>query len=208
MHGHAVLHVAQSFSLRPQRDVHADHWGLRVVRLELCLPALPVTQHGDDADAANITTLSHADELCVAVELANPVFLAIDHRPDGRDLVVGDVDHATDLLLMVDLPGDGPAVDVHEEALLHRDVALGVRCLEHVVHGGAKQRPDHIDSIDLDLVALLLPKDVHAGRVDQRGDADVGLALGVIVLPCERKERVRQVVPVCDLHFGCSFSRH
>ena len=74
---------------------------------------------------------------------------------------------------MVDLPRDRPAIDVHEEALLHRDVAPWVCCLEHVVHGGAKQGPNHIDGIDLDLVALLLAEDVHSGRIDQRGHADV-----------------------------------
>ena len=168
-----LLHVGHGLLLRPQWDVHADHWCLWVLRLELRFSALPIAQHCDDADAANIATLGHADELCVAVELTHPILLAIDHRPDGRDLVVGDVDHATDLLLMVDLPGDGPAIDVHEEALLHRDIALGVRGLEHVVHCGAKQRPDHIDGIDLDLVALLLAEDVHSGCVDQRGHADV-----------------------------------
>ena len=185
MHGHAVLHVAQGFSLRPQRDVHADHGGLRVLRLELCLPALPVAQDGDDADAANVTTLGHADELCVAVELTHPVFLAIDHRPHRGDLVVRDVDEPTDLFLMVDLAGHDPAIDVHEEALLHGHVALGGGGLEHVVDGGAKQWPDHVGRIDLDVAVLLLLEDVDPRRVDEGGDADVGGALGVSVLSGE-----------------------
>jgi hypothetical protein len=89
----------------PERQINHLYRGGRVALLLVNLSPVPVTEQGADLHRLNLHALGLVNHPRINVLLGYPVGLVIHQRPDGSELVVGDLADVAAVLLQVDGSG-------------------------------------------------------------------------------------------------------
>ena len=159
-----------------------------------------VPYQGANLQAHHLLALDGLDQPFVDVELLSPLFLLLHDCPCGGELVVVD-DHALGrFLLQVNRPANLDAVDLSEEALFLEPP----RCLtplHYNVEGRAKQSPQHIACVLLDLVVVFFPHPANLRGRHDLSNAVLRVPLAVIFPLCEGHQRLWYTVNVRDFHY-------